>query len=170
MTRDFGWKIEEYASDVDTNLFVTRFASLGLWGQRSLPLLLSERRHKAKYTIKTCVDYIGLMIWFVPCMCSLLLLGLHECRDGLALDPTKFHLLLECFDMNNSREEMRLTIAIAIEGREPSVPLPFGSFSLCERNVVSFSSVSANITEFLAYPWNSRWQESLPKERTHSWR
>lgn len=51
---------------------------------------------------------------------NLLFLQLLERRDWLALDSTKFQLFFKDFDVANAGEEMRLTIAIAIESCEPS--------------------------------------------------
>jgi hypothetical protein len=63
---------------------------------------------------------------------SAFLITLLQGRNGLALDTSELHLLLELVDVANSGEEMRLSTAVAIKGGKPFVPLFLGRFRFLE--------------------------------------
>lgn len=55
-----------------------------------------------------------------------------QCWDGLSLDTTFLHFPLKVFDVADSREEMRLSASITIEGSKPLIPVLFWGFRFLE--------------------------------------
>ena len=55
-----------------------------------------------------------------------------ESWDLLACDAAEFHLLLELTSVCKAREEMRLSVAVAVKGSEPLVPLLLWSLRFLE--------------------------------------